>query len=284
MKPLDHFETCFPLLEDHAHTYKNPDELKNFQSFSGKEVARQLKNLLEKPLAEFTSVNEAYFRARWAELLRLLHPGEDLVLLEIASGDADMIPQAMARTHPKGLYITANMNKALNDSLSRKTESLALKMNIIEDDAVRIADYTGKGTVDVIAFQHAVNDVIQSILCDKAGIDTVHAEWMELLPRMIELVKQESSRNTLAAQVKEPFLELMRALLGTLRSGGYVAMNHYLFQLDLDWGYPPDVFEHMIPMTREWLRELKGCREITPDGFDSQWWIFLQKIESEPSY
>lgn len=280
MKPLDRFETCFPLLEQNARTFLSPDELKDCRSFSGEEAARQLKNLLEKPIAEFTVINEVYFRARWAQLLQILHPDEDLVLLEVASGDADMIPQAMARTHPKGLYITANMNQALNDSLTRKTQSLALKVKIIEDDAVRIADHTGEGTVDVIAFQHAVNDVIQSILCDKAGVDTVHADWMELLPRMIELVQQETSQNALAGQVKEPFLELMRVLLGTLRTGGCVAMNHYMFQLDLDWGYPPQIFEHMIPMTREWLRELNGCREIQLDGFESQWWIFLQKTDS----
>ncbi|MNW58200.1 hypothetical protein D3C74_360470 [compost metagenome] len=199
-------------------------------------------------------------------------------LLEIATGDADIIPQVMARTHPNSHYITANMNKILNESLLNKTKSLPLQMEIIEDDAAYIENHLGQETVDIVAFQHGVNDVVQAILCDREGIDTIYSDWMETLPKMIEILQKETAQNTLEQHAKMPFLGLIETLLKVLRKNGVVAINHYMFQLDLDWGYPPELFEKMIPVTREWLKELNECKEVFFDGFDSNWWIFLRKV------
>ena len=33
----------------------------------------------------------------------------------------------------------------------------------------------------------------------------------------------------------------------------------------------------MIPMVRSWVAELDGCHEVTLEGFDGQWWLFLKK-------
>ena len=54
-------------------------------------------------------------------------------------------------------------------------------------------------------------------------------------------------------------------------------MNHYKFQLNLDWGYPASLFENMLPIVRQWLHEITECEEIVADGFNSNWWIFLRK-------
>lgn len=280
MIPLDNYEKWLPLIAESASVYLNAKELAEFKSLAESDIEKQLKELLEKPIANFTVINDIYFRARWAEVIKKLYPGDDLKLLEVATGDADMIPQAMARAYPDSRYITANMNKILNKSLADKTKSLPIKMEIIEDDAVSVAKYLGEDSVDIIAFQHAVNDCLQAILCDREGVDTVYSDWMETLPKMIGILQRETARNTLELHAKSPFLELTGSLLKVLKRGGVIAMNHYMFQLDLDWGYPPELFENIIPMTREWLKELKECEEVYFDGFDPHWWIFLQKSSS----
>ena len=160
MISLDRFAKWSTLLDKFSRTYLNEIEYQEYQSIPNPEKYSQLKALLEKPIAHFTSVNEVYFRAKWAEVLSAAHSGKELILLEVASGDADMIPQMMARTHPHSRYITANMNRILTESLREKTRDLPVEIMVIEEDAVRIDDFLPLESVDIIAFQHAVNDVI----------------------------------------------------------------------------------------------------------------------------
>ena len=274
---LDQLEKWLPLLDHWARLYLNEEEFAEFCLMTESEKENQLKAILEKPIAKFTQINEVYFRGRWAEVLNLLHPEKKMKLLEIASGDADMIPQVMARTHPDSHYVTANMNKLLNSSLLGKTKNLSLEIQIVEDDAINIEEHIGQGTVDIIAFQHSINDVIQAILCDREGVDTIDSDWMSTLPKMIEILQKETLQNTLESHAKPQFLGLMDVLMSVLKNDGVVAMNHYMFQLDLDWGYPPYLFENMVPMIRDWLKDLSGCDEIFYSGFDPNWWMFLHK-------
>lgn len=277
MIPLDQYEKWQPRLKECARLYLNEKEYRQYEQMSDYERNACLKRILEKPVASFTIINEVYFRARWAEVIGMFHPQADLTLLEVASGDADMIPQTMARNHPNSRYITANMNKLLNESLLKKTNGLALNVQLIDDDAANIANYLGSETVDVAAFQHSINDVLQAILCEREGVDTIYSDWMETLPKMIEILQKEIAQGSLEGHVKMPFLNLLLAILKVLKKDGIIVMNHYMFQLDLDWGYPEGLFENMIPMVREWIAELAGCKEVFYDGFDRNWWIFLQK-------
>jgi hypothetical protein len=278
MIPLDKIEKWLSKLTESARRYLRPDEFAQFESMQESERERQLRALIQAPIANFTVINEVFFRDRWGEVMDRLYPGGKLALLEVASGDADMIPQCMARTRPGSLYITANMNEKLNESLMNRVHGLPIEVRLIKDDAVNILQHVSAGQVDIIAFQHAVNDVLQAVLCGQNNIDTVYSDWMETLPAMIRLLQKEVAAGTLEANVRKPFMNLMKSLLPTLKTGGHVAMNHYMFQLDLDWGYPPELFEHLAPMVRDWLKELPGCEEVTLDGFDPQWWIFLKKV------
>ncbi len=277
MIPLDRIEKWLPKLTQSARRYLRPDELAQYESIPEGERERQLAALLTAPIANFTVINEVFFRDRWGEVMDRLIPGGKLALLEVASGDADMIPQCMARTRPGSLYITANMNEKLNESLMQRIDGLPIAVRLIKDDAANVLQHLEASKVDIIAFQHAVNDVLQAILCGQYGIDTVYSDWMETLPYMIKLLQKEVAAGTLNEHVREPFMNLMKSLWPTLRTGGFVAINHYMFQLDLDWGYPPKLFEHLVPMIREWLKELPGYDEVMLDGFDPQWWIFLKK-------
>ncbi|WP_072985273.1 hypothetical protein [Clostridium cavendishii] len=276
MKPLDNFNEIV-ISEENAKKYLNDIEFKEFKLMSNEEKNQKLRNLLEKPIFEFTVINELYFRSKWAECVNILMGDNRLNLLEIASGDADMIPQMMARNNINSHYITANMNKELNSSLTNKTKDLPIRITLIDDDAANIKKYLGEEQVDIIAFQHSVNDIVQAILCEDEGIDTVYSNWIEILPKMIEIMKREDKNNSLEESVKLPFLNLIKSLLGVLKKDGFIIINHYMFQFDLELGYPEDIWENFVLITRKWLSELEECEEFAIDGFNEQWWIFLKK-------
>lgn len=277
MTPLDRYARWPDNLDALARTYLDESDFNAYLAIPAPERLSQLKALLEKPIARFTPVNDVFFRARWAEVLRAVHPAHGLVLLEIASGDADMIPQVMARDDPGSRYITANANRLLTASLRAKVKDLALEVVVIEDDAATISRHLAAESVDIVAFQHGVNDVLQAILCDREGVDTVQSDWMETLPTMIEIVRREIDQNTFEANVRPAFVSLLRSLLAVLRQDGVVVMSHYMFQLDLDWGYPPALWQDLIPIVREWVKDLPECQEVGFEGFDPQWWLFLAR-------
>jgi len=69
----------------------------------------------------------------------------------VASGDADVIPQVMARDYPDCRYITANMNRRLTAGLVNRIKDLPLAILVIEEDAARIEQHLRPASADVIA-------------------------------------------------------------------------------------------------------------------------------------
>jgi SAM-dependent methyltransferase len=278
MIPLDGFEKWSTLLDEYASQYLNEVEHQEYEAIPDPEKLNQLKAILEKPIARFSPVNEVYFRAKWADVLHAAHAGKTLTILEVASGDTDIIPQMMARIRPNSRYITANMNRILTQRLRKRTRDLPVEMVVIEEDAAKIGEYLAPDSVDIIAFQHAVNDVVQAILCAQQGVDTVYTDWMATLPKMIRILQEEFAQNTLEQHARPGFLSLLEKLFKVLKPGGIMVMSHYQFQLDLDWGYPPDLWNNFIPITREWIKDMPGYSELFFEGFNPHWWLFSRKV------
>lgn len=278
MEYIDCFSKEIISLEN-AKKFLDEEQYKNFKNLDSKVREGLLVNVLEEPINDWTDVTELYFRGKWAKLFNQLHSINEVAVLEIASGDADMIPQTLSISNPNSKYISANMNKILNDSLLRKTNDLNIKLQLIDDDASKIRDYIDDHEIDIIAFQHGVNDVLQAMLCSRENIDTVNSEWMDCLPKMIELVNKEVNKNSFEKSLKEPFVEFINELSYVLKQDGIIAINHYMFELDLKLGYPREIFENLIPIIRTWLATSGYFKEVYFDGFNKQWWIFLKKNE-----
>lgn len=242
------------------------------------EIESGLKDIMEKPISNF-DFYYYYYYVMWYKALRNA-VGEDTVnVLEVASGDEDMIPQVMDRIFNKeSQYVSFNMNKKLTQEFYLRTKELEISMLVIEEDAKYIPDYFGPNYFDVVAFQHSINDVIQAILCHKEGIDTIDTDWMKLLPHMIKVMQTELQEGTLEQHVKSGFLSLITNCMETLTQNGIMIFSHYMFQLDLDLGYPYELWHDMLPMARKWILESDlMLEEIEFEGFDKQWWMFLKK-------
>jgi hypothetical protein len=281
MQPLDNFDSWKEKMKkpdiNEVLSISDQDE---WDSLTIDQRSERLKNLLENPVDDFSVIYRWYFRMKWIQALHTIGVNTPVTLLEIGAGDTDMIPQILAKKykHPDTCYITANMNKKLTASFKEKTKNLPIRINVIEDAAQNINEYVSGEKFDMIAFEHSVNDILQAMLAERKGIDTTNEDWWQVLPQMIDIIKQEYLNNTLETSVKNEFLALVHSCLEVLKPGGYIIINHFMYQYDLNLGYNPDLWNNMLPIVRKWINSMEGGTEIFFDSFDIQWWLFYKKI------
>jgi hypothetical protein len=133
--------------------------------------------------------------------------------------------------------------------------------------------------MDCVCFHHAVNDILQTAVAAKYGLDTRDIDWWPTERQMIEWMAHEHAQHGLA----EVGLPELRAILGAaarvVKPGGALVFDHWTWEyhLALDW-FPGDLFNHLIPLAREVALSLDTpLLEITPEGLDRQWWMVLRK-------
>jgi hypothetical protein len=123
-----------------------------------------------------------YVRRSWLELMRRHGAGRPLALLEIGAGASAILPKALAKYNRKSRYVTINENRELTREFRRNTRRLPIQIEVIEGDAADIKEHLPPGSVDILAFEHSMNDILQAILLERDGIDTARGDWFELLP------------------------------------------------------------------------------------------------------
>jgi len=280
MKHLDVFETVQKRIEQtELKAVLLANELSEWNNMTDEAKTRRIRRLCTLPLCDedFTVVYSLYFRLKWLDAFKGRIPQDGSVVLEVGSGSSVNIPNALSIFDPSSTYITANMNKKLTEGLRQNTASLPIAIDIIEDDANHILNHLAADSVDIIVFEHSVNDILQAILCESRGIDTTHSDWFEILPEMIQIIGAEYVGQTLEQSAKRAFLSLLENCLSVLKPNGYLVMSHYMFQYDLDLGYNPELWQNILPVIRPWLKELTVGEEVFADTFDPQWWLFYQK-------
>jgi hypothetical protein len=280
MKHLDNFENVKKHIKHtDLSTVLFSYELNEWLNLTDEAKDQKIKRICSLPLCDedFSVAYTLYFRLKWLSALSACVHKENPTVLEIGSGSSVNIPNALTVLDKASMYVTANMNKKLTEGLRRNTASLPIEINVIEDDAINIKNHLEDNSVDAIVFEHSVNDILQAILCENKGIDTINNDWFDILPEMIKIINTEYINQTLERKVKSIFLSLINNCLSVLKPDGFIIMSHYMFQYDLDLGYNPELHENILPVIRPWLKELSAGNEIVMDTFDPQWWLFYKK-------
>ncbi len=282
MEPIDNLSKWLETITTpDAKRVLNESEMELWDSISDEYKEKYISDLILKPVVFENPeiVFNWYFRSKWIEAIKTIHKCDSVVVYEVGPGGSDVIPQAIDKSfrHIDTRYITSNMNKELTGIFKAKTEGLGIDIHIIEDDAVNMNDVIPAGSVDVVVFEHSVNDVIETILAEKNGIDTVDSDWMKILDPITEIENREYRGNTMEANAKPEFLDLIRSCMRILKPGGYIICAHYQFQYNLDIGLDPELNENYLNIAREWIRAEWIGEEIFFDDFNSRWWMFLRK-------
>lgn len=255
------------------------------ENMSAIDVEELLNEIFRKPIAgdiDLTwEILDLYFMISWIKAFELIIKHHDsLNILEVASGDVTVVPRAEDTfSEGNGTYVTANLNKELTQNFLYKIKNLRIGIKVVEDNAENLGSYYKADAFDIIAFQHAVNDIIQTIVAGKVGIDTANSNWWDIMPAMIQAVSKYYEDNKLYDIASTEFIYLISVCCSLLRDGGYMIFNHTMYKVDLDLGYNHELYRSYIQLAREWISK-SGLPlvEVTFNEFDPQWWLFLKKL------
>lgn len=253
------------------------------QEMSADEIERQLEQVIQIPLNLSSPVSyelyQLFYMVSWQQIFAKLELPAEAKVFEIAAGDTVHVPKALDAYSESATYVTANLNKALTQRFIDKTEGLRIGIQVIEDDGVRILNYVPEGSIDVVAFHHAVNDIVQTIISGIEGIDTVNNDWWTIEPQMLRAVMAYHERGELKAAVHGDFTRMIETCGKLLRPGGYMVFDNCTFEGYEEIGYSTSFHSAYIELTRQWIQEAElGLEEIRLDGYDSaNWWLILRK-------
>ncbi len=278
MKNLDNYEQVSSQIEYAAKRFLFLKEHWRWKTLPRKKRQQKLKALLCAPLADFSIVYTLYFRWKWVDIFQKVMLPTNATVLEIGAGASDMIPKALYQYSNVASYITVNMNQALAKQQLRKTRAMKHNIQIIADDANNIQQHLHGKQVDCLVFEHSCNDILQTFLAEQYGIDTTNSEWFSILPDMIRLINEQYESGTFEQSLKELFMHLLNACLCVLKPGGLLVISHYMFQMDLDWGYNPSLWEDMLLLIKPWLLQVTELAEEQVSGLDPQWWLVMRKV------
>ena len=223
---------------------------------------------------------ESYYIFAWYDLFNKLSLPTDMSIYEIATGDIIYVPQALdIYSAKRGKYITLNLNKELSQNFISKTANLDVNIRIIADNGINILNYYNENTFTVVAFQHAINDIIQTIVAEIEGIDTLNNNWWQIEPQMLRAVYTRYKTGKLKDTVYEKFIDIIKMCYQSLEKDGYMIFNNCTFNNDYNEDdYSLDFHSLYINMAREWIAEADlGLDEINIKGYESKWWMILKK-------
>jgi len=194
MIPLDNTEIWLKRLDDETFAkILTENEKEKWDQISLDEKGNLLTAMFEKPIHDFGMMYRWYYRNKWSEAMHMTGKQAPVRVLEMASGGDDTIPRTLSATfnHPQTTYVTANSNKALTAQFREYTRDIPIGIEIIEDNGIRIEDYSPNDAFDMVAHQHSVNDMIYDIICRKNGLDTVNTPWFDMYPTQHDGVSQQ---------------------------------------------------------------------------------------------
>ena len=262
-----------------------PEEVrKTLDAMTESEITSKLRQISEVPIrlndASDRSLHHFRYSAAWLNIFERMSLPADTAMLEIAAGSAVHIAQALdAYAGSQGRYVAFNMNKELTRSFYQKTASLRMNIRIVEDNALKAPQYFDGETFDVIAFHHAVNDIIQTSVADADGIDTIHCDWQQAEPRMLRAVMRHHDAGTLKAVAYPDFTRIVECCRNVLKMGGIMVFSNFTFTMDYEaLGYSMEFHNAYIALARQWIGEANlGLSEVLLDGYDPKWWMILRK-------
>ncbi|MCC6443751.1 MAG: hypothetical protein IT210_09895 [Armatimonadetes bacterium] len=221
----------------------------------------------------------AVLTLQWLSAYRAVGLPEDARLLEVCAGGSPPALIALyLHTQNRGRYTGINLNRPLTAQFKDEVAHLPVEAEIIEENAIRVGERFQPGSLNAVAFHHAVNDILQTAVAEPRGIDTRTVDWWPHEMTMISWLAEVAGGGRWE-KGKPELLACIKAALAVTEPGGWLIFDHFTWDGHRkNPEFPARLFHDMIPLTRRWMQESGlPCQEVVFEGFDPQWWMFLQK-------
>jgi hypothetical protein len=223
---------------------------------------------------------DIYWTASWVNALLAARVAPAATVLEVGAGlSSNFIRAASSLLGSRGRYVAVNLNRRLGDSFKRRNRQLPIRTRFIEGNARDIQQTLSADSCAFIAFNHQINDIVQTIVFEGSGHKTDDADWYSMVPEMVRLIVQAQESGEMQRTLAPQFLEIIRSCAKVLHRGGVMGFNNAVTPLLLRHGYSEDLLGSFVPLARRWIGEgIESLQEESFAGFDSQWWLFFRRV------
>jgi hypothetical protein len=223
---------------------------------------------------------DIYWTAGWVKAMLAAQVPLAATVLEIGAGlSVNFVRAAASLLGSRGRFVAVNLNKNLSDSFQRRNRQLPIRMQFIEGNARDIHRHLPEASCSFIAFNHQIDDILQTMVFESHGRRTEEGDWCAMAPEMVRLTLRAHESGAIDETIRPQFLELIRSCSQVLQPGRVMGFNNAVTPLLLRLGYTEELLGSYIPMARRWIEKgVPSLQEQIVEGFDRKWWMFLRKI------
>ena len=222
---------------------------------------------------------DIYWSAGWVTALRFAGVRPDSTVLEIGVGVSTNFARAASHVlGAGGQYVAVNINTGLTRAAQGEIGQLPIRQRFIRADAVRVHDHLDAESCAFVALNHQINDIVQTIVFEMTGQTTGDGNWYEMVPEMVNLIRQAEESGELERSVRPQFVEIVVSCSKVLKSGDLMGFNNALVPSLLGAGYSKALLGAFIPLARRWIGDgVASLQEVRIPGFHEKWWMFFRK-------
>jgi hypothetical protein len=223
---------------------------------------------------------DIYWTASWVVALQSAKVAPASAVLEVGAGlSSNFVRAASSLLGSRGRFVAINLNKNLTESFKRRNRALPIRTRFIEGNALDVHKYLADESCSFVAFNHQINDIIQTIVFEGSGRKTVAGDWYSMVPDMVKLIRRANESGDMERIVRPQFLAIIESCNQVLKPGGVMGFNNSVTPLLLRHGYSEELLGSFIPLARRWIAEgIESLGEEEFAGFDAKWWLFFRRV------
>lgn len=224
---------------------------------------------------------DIYWTAGWVQMMLAAGVRPASTVMEVGSAiSSNVIRAANALLGSRGRFVALNLNEALLAGFRERNRQLAIRTRFVADDALYADRRLPAASCAFVAFNHQINDIVQTIVYDLDGRCTKGGDWYAMAPHMVRLTCEAAQSGAMERDVRPRFLHLIESCCRVLAPGACMAFNNAVTPLLLRLGYDAQLLGSFVPLARRWIGEsdLPLVEQPVP-GFDPRWWMLLRMTQ-----